>query len=297
MNNMENILKQEKPTFRDWLKEAVDSGRSASLRADPIITSTDTDIVEKTVFGGIDVLTSPAEAFLRQLGVQFFSGLNGQFVVPAMAQSTGKFVAENQDASSASLSTTSLTLTPRRVSHSQAISKETLVQTSPGIYNGIIQNLVNGVWNCVTNDVFDQVLADCPSTNENSKTTYVTWTNLVDMEASLGDYMLTSPAYVVTPATRAYLSTTAKMTNQGPIYDAGKINSYPAYAVPAQNTSVITFADWNKVCVGQWGGLEIIVDPYTDAKKGLINLTIVGMFDSGVYNTLGVLNLYDPSVA
>ena len=200
---MENILKQEQPTFRDWLKEAVDSGRSASLRADPIITSTDSAIIEKSVFPGIDILQSPAEAFLRQLGVTFFAGLNGQLIVPSMAQSTGKFVTENQDASSASLETASLTLTPRRISHSQAISKETLVQTSPGIYNGIVQNLVNGVWNCVTNDLFDQMLVDCPSTAENTKGGYPTFSQLVGMEASLGDYMLTSPAYVCTPATRA----------------------------------------------------------------------------------------------
>jgi hypothetical protein len=292
---MKNI--QNKQSFRDWLKEAVDSGKSSSYRADPIITSTDSAVIEKTVFPGIDVLTSPAEAFLRSLGVTFFVGLTGNFIVPSMAEDTGVFYGEDVSAASASMATASLTLAPRRVSHSQAISKETLAQTSPGVYSGIVQNLVNGLWNCVTNDLFDNVRVDCTSTNEKRLGTYPTWTDLVNMEASLGGKFLGSPAYVITPSMRSYLTTTAKMTNQGPIYENSKINSYPAYAVPAQNANVISFGDWNRSCVGQWGPIEIVVDPYTDAKKGLVNLTIVGLFDTGVYNKRGIVNFIDASTA
>lgn len=292
---MENIIK-EQTNFRDWLKEAVDSGKSATFRADPIVTSTDTGIINKQVAPGIDILTSPAEAFLRNLGVTFFPDLTGNFVVPAMAEDTGVFYAEDTSAASASMTPASITLAPRRVSHSQAISKETLKQTSPGVYNGIVQNLFNGLWNCVTNDLFDQMSVDCASTREGRTGTSLSWTDMVNMEASLGGLNLISPAYVTTPAVKSYLSTTARMTNQGPIFENGKINSYPAYGVPAANTKKITFADWSKSCVGQWGPIEIIVDPYTDAKKGLINLTIVGLFDTGVFNKRGFATLVDVSI-
>ena len=288
----------EKKSFRDLLIEAVNEGKTTTFRADPIITSTDSGIIEKQVFPNIDILTSPAEAFLKQLGVTFYTGLTGNFVLPSMAEDTATFVTEAiSDASSASMATASLTLTPRRVSHTQAISKETLSQTSPGIYAGIVQNLNNGLWNAVANDVFDQLRVDCGSTNESSLSVYPTWTNFVDMEASMGGKILNNPAYVVTPSMRAYLETTAKMTNQGPIFENGKINSYPAYGVPCQNSTVITFGDWSSAAVGQWGPIEIVVDPYTDAKKGLLNLTIVGLFDSGIVNKRRFKSYLDASIA
>jgi hypothetical protein len=291
---MKNI--NEKPTFRDWLKESVEEGRQATYRADPILSNTDTTVIEKQVFAGVDVLTSPGEAFLRQLGVTFYPGLVGNFVVPSMAESTAKFVTETQNASTANLATTSITLAARRVSHTQSISKETLAQTSPAIYNSIVQNLVDGLWNCVTNDLFDQVRADCTSTNEvNILTTSLNFTHLVNMEASIGGLMLAKPAYVTTPAVGAYLKTLPKLTNQVGVYEDDKINGYPAYAVPAQNANVVTFGDWSRACVGQWGPISIIVDPFTSAKSGLINLTIEGLFDTGVYNKLGFTNRIDVS--
>ena len=299
-------LNNEKPTFRDLLKEAVDEGKTVTLRADPILSSTDTGLINKTVFPGIDVLTSPGEAFLRQLGVTFFPNLTGNFAVPSMAEDTGAFYVEwgsdytvDASAGSANMAPSSLTLSARRVSHTQAISKETLAQTSPGVYSAIVQNLIDGIWKTVSYDLFDNVLTDCGSSNVH---TFVygpdtdIYKQMVDMEASLGGKILKSPAYVITPTTRAKYATSAKMTNQGGIYEDGKINSYPAYAVPSQNANYISFGDWSKACVGQWGEIEIIVDPYTDAKKGLINLTAAGLFDTGVFNKRGIVSLYDPSV-
>lgn len=302
-------LNNEKPTFRELLKEAVDQGRTTTLRADPIITSTDTGLINKTVFPGIDVLTSPGEAFLRQLGVTFFPNLTGNFAIPSMAEDTGAFYEEwssdytvDASAGSAGMAPSSITLAARRVSHTQAISKETLAQTSPGIYSAIVQNLIDGLWSAVAYDLFDQVRVDCASSNEHivnapASSFNVSFTDLVNMEASLGGKILKSPAYVITPNQRAKLSVTAKMTNQEGIYEDGKINSYPAYAVPAQNATFLSFGDWSKACVGQWGEIEIIVDPYTDAKKGLINLTAAGLFDTGVFNKTAIVNLCDPSLA
>jgi hypothetical protein len=295
---MENIKNSEKQSFRDWLVEAVNEGKMASYRADPIVVATDAGLINKNVMPGIDVLTSPGEAFLRQIGVTFFSGLNGNFVVPSMGQDTGVFVAEASDAGgiSANMASASLTLAARRITHSQAISKETLAQTSPTVYSAIVQNLVNGFWNCLVNDVYDQIDADA-TTQITSLGRNPTFSDVVNQEASLNGLYLTSPAYVTTPAEKAYLTRTAYMTNQVGIWYDNKINGYDAYCTPAANVNKIYFGDWSRVCVGLWGSTpyEIIVDPYTDSKKGLISLTIVGMADTGCYNKRGFAILADAS--
>jgi HK97 family phage major capsid protein len=281
--------------FRDWLRDAVHKNITSSFnglaeyRADPILTSTDTAVITKTVAGKVDILTSPAEAFLRDLGVTFYSGLVGNFIVPSMAQDTATFVGEDVSALSADMATSSLTLAARRVSHTQMISRETLAQTNPGIYASILQNLVNGVWNAVTNDVFDTLDSDGASAVQDpSSNGSLNYAQFVQQEASLGGLNVNpgSTAYVTTPSVKAFAKKTIALgTTAGPaIWVDNEINGYRAFGVPAANTNRVYFGDFSRECVGQWGGLEVIVDPYSGARQGEIKLTMIGLFDSGCYN-------------
>ena len=274
--------------FRDWLFESVENGaKSPAFRADPIITTTDTGLINKSVAAGIDVLHSPAEAFLREIGVTFYTGLNGNLCLNRMAEDTATFPGENTGAASASMAPSALTLAARRVSHTQAITKETLAQSNPTIYASIVQNLVDGIYNAVANDVFDTLETDAPG---QVQTAGITFADIAAMEASLAYTNLGTVRYVTTPANRATLKTTAKMTNQAPIWgDDNTVLGYPAYAAPCANDTKMYMGDFSKCVVGQWGGIEIVVDPYTDAKKGLINLTAIGLFDTGCAQPLGLV--------
>lgn len=288
--------KHQAVAFRDWLKESVHQGKTSSmeveLRADPLITSTDTGIINKNIANGIDILTSPAEAFLRQLGVIIYSGLNGNFIVPSMAEDTATFANESGDASTADMSTSSLTLAARRVTHTQSISKETLAQTNPAIYASILQNLVNGVWNAVTYDVFDTLQSDAAASVTTPTVAGLTFGDLVKMEASIGGLNIGQGAYVTTPTGKAYMKQKIALgTTVGPaIWQSDNtINGYPAYGVPAANANAVYFGDFSRMNVGQWGNsIELVVDPYTKAKQGQIVLTVIGMFDSGCSNRRGV---------
>jgi len=301
IKNMEHTSEKPKhigESFRDFLVNAVEKRGETKfeLRADPILTSTDSDMITKTVNPGIDILTSPGEAFLRQLGVTFFTGLNGNFAIPSMAEDTATFPGEDASAASANMLPDSLVLAARRVTHTQKISRETLAQTNPGVYSSILQNLVNGVWNAVTNDVFDTLETDGASRIGNFGGGPITYTDLVNMEASIAGLNIGTGAYVTTPSVKAFLKKTAYLSNQDAIWQDNEVNGYPAYGVPAANTDKVYFGDFGKCAVGQWGGLEIVVDPYSDAKKGLIDLTIIGLFDTGCYNPRGLVIMNDASV-
>lgn len=272
--------------FRDWLKSAVENGQKATFRADPIITTTQTGIINKSVANSVDILTSPAEAWLKQLGVTFYPGLTGNFVVPSMAENTAKFMLESSTAESANMAHDALTLAARRVTHKQAISRETLAQTNPAIYASILQNLYNGVWNAVTNDVFDQLETDAATQETTTTAAGLAYADIVKMEASIGGLSIGNAAYVTTPTIKAYLKQKALLgTDNGPAWALDNtLNGYPAYGAPAANANSIYFGDWSKVAVGQWDSLEIVIDPYTEAAKGNIVLTIIGLFDTGVTN-------------
>lgn len=290
--------------FRDWLIDSHRQNKTSSFfyepveeRADPILTTTQSGIINKTVANSVDILTSPAEAFLRTLGVSIFPGLVGNFVIPAMAEDTAAFYAEDASAASANMAHEALTLTARRVSHTHMISRETLAQTNPAIYTSILQNLVNGVWNAVTNDVFDTLETDAATQVGDFEGGPISYTDIVNMEASIGGLNIGAGAYVTTPTVKAFLKRTAVLgSDNGPIWQGDTVNGYPAFGVPAANTDKVYFGDFSKCAVGQWGPLEIVVDPYSDAKKGLIRLTVIGLYDTGCYNKRAFAIMADASV-
>lgn len=277
--------------FRDWLKDSVVKGKTDQFnglaeRADPILSTTDPDMITKTVAPGIDILTSPAEAFLRKLGITFYTGLVGTFAVPSMAEDTATFVGEDVSALSADMLPDSAVLAPRRVTHTQSISRETLAQTNPGIYASILQNLVNGLWNAVTNDVFDTLDVDAATQFSTVNEAKVSFGTVLGAEASIGGLNIGAGAYVTTPSIKAYLKGTIALgtTAGAPMWNNNELNGYPVYGVPAANAGHLYFGDWSREAVGQWGGIEVIVDPYTGAKTGTIKLTAIGMFDTACTN-------------
>jgi len=288
--------------FRDWLKDAVDNGKSSTftglseLRADPFLSTTDANIINKTVAPKIDILTSPGEAFLRQLGVTIYEGLTGNFVVPNMAEDVATFPGENTSTVSANMQTSSIVLAGRRLTHKQSISRETLTQTNAGVYNSMLQNLTNGLWTAVVSDMFDQIDVDASTRISNYGGTTLSYPKLLAMDASIGGLSIANQAYVTTPTIKGYLKGTAALANQSAIWNNNEVNGYPAFGVPQANATKIYFGDWSRAIVGSFSNIELIVDPYTSADKGLINITVVGMFDTGCANPRAFSILTDASI-
>lgn len=269
--------------FRDFLVDAVERGQQATFRVEPMLSTSNTDILNKTV-KPVDVLVSPGEAFLRSLGVQFYTGLNGQIILPNMEQETASFVAEATCNGDASMNISDITLAPRRITNSQSVTREFLAQTNPDIYQSLLDNLITGIWNGVVADFFTQVVTDAGAAQQVVTGTTATYADVLNLEASLGCYSLT-PSYVTTPAGRAFF----KGLNAGSAgikfaWEGAEMNGYKADAICAAPANHLFFADWSKTVLGQWGGIDVIVDPFTYASCGKVKVTTLGLFDAGVYN-------------
>jgi hypothetical protein len=85
--------------------------------------------------------------------------------------------------------------------------------------------------------------------------------------------------YVTTPGIKGLLKTTPRLANTIalPIWgDDSTMNGYPAVSstnVPkalgvGTDEHALLFGDFSQVILGEWGALEIIVDPYTRADYG-----------------------------
>lgn len=276
-NTNEREVKDLGAEMRDWLNDVV-AGKSqrsfvipaTEFRADPLITTTQSGLIQKQVSNNLSVMQSPGEAFLRKLGVTFYEGLTGNFVVPNQTEVTGAFPGEGTAAGSAGLAPGALTLAGRRIAKRQQFTKELLAQTNPQIYNQLVQTLVDGLWTGVVYDLMDNVNVDAVDASTTIAGSTLAYGDLVTLEAGV-PYELGNPAYVTTPTTAAFLKKTAALTNQSAIWQGkindGEANGYNAYGLSAVNANNIIFGDWKNAVVGTWGGVELIVDPYTLASE------------------------------
>ena len=105
-----------------------------------------------------------------------------------------------------------------------------------------------------------------------------TYAELVDMETQIGldNAAVDSMAYIVNAGIKGHCKTTQKFTgtNGAPIWEDGnQINGYKALVTNQVNTGDVFLGNWADFIVGLFGGLEILVDPYTYSNKGAIQVT------------------------
>lgn len=142
-----------------------------------------------------------------------------------------------------------------------------------------------GIWN--TPDVGSEAMSDPP-----------TYAELIALagDVATANAILGSLAYMTTPAMAAVQMVKPKIGTTMPIFNweggfaDGTIGGYKAAATNQVSSTLgagaehgIFFGNWNDLLVGLWGNdLEIVVDPYTKAKKGQIQITSFSMADTAV---------------
>lgn len=236
------------------------------FRADPILTSTDTGLINVAP-GDLLIVKSPGQQLINDLGVTVFSGLVGNVPISGMGESTAGSVSEDASSGSADQSPSSKTLAAVRHTHYNSYTKEFLAQTSSSIYSKMIQDLVDGCWLKIATNLFVNIKADAALAASGIVGSTLAFTDIVNVEASVGDAILSQGAYVTTPATKAFMKRTAALTNQNAIWVGNEVNGYPAFSSSKVQSAHLYFGDFSKAVLGLWGGIEMIVDPYSERRK------------------------------
>lgn len=97
--------------------------------------------------------------------------------------------------------------------------------------------------------------------------------------------------FLTTPGVRGFLKTVKRdVAGNGFIWEKGMVNDYMA-RVTNQMPSTLSkgasgsilhaaiFANWRELIIAQWGGVEIIVDPYSLKKKGMVEISVNSYWD------------------
>lgn len=109
---------------------------------------------------------------------------------------------------------------------------------------------------------------------------FSTYADFVNMEAALGEKNVRGDIkFIVSPSAKAVLKSTAKNQNSF-IMEGNEVNGYPVLCTSAVAGKGIVYGNFADLVIGQWGGIDLTVDPYTQAANGKVRLVINAYFDA-----------------
>lgn len=258
------------------------------VRAIHSVTADGESVVATDVF---DILTPlRAKNVLAQAGATIYSNLTSDVKIPIMSKSNVTFEDENGDAKDGAGAFNYLKLTPHRLTAYVDISKELLAQDSVDVENAIRTDLVNAI-NSKLEEAF---LSDFSGSTVQPKGVFAVvkpdsavtkdFATLVANEAKVEDAnILNEPVYVLSNKAKAALRAMAKGAKSTElVYENGEVDGTKAYNTSNVPASNYLFGDMSSLVIGTWSGLDLIVDPYTQAAKGAVRLVVNMYVDFGV---------------
>lgn len=256
-------------------------------RAAVSVASEGVDVVATDLYDIIEPLR--AKNVLVQAGAKFYTGLTNNAQIPVMTGSNVGWAGENAAATDGNVALKNVTLTPKRLTAFVDISKMLLAQDSVGVENAIRQDLINAINSKLESTILGKGAksATTPAGIFNGKTpTKVTdFEGLVGLEAAVEEAnVLGGISYIASPSARASFRNMMKGSRGTAqlAYVDGTLDGTPVYSTSNVEAKTFVVGDFSNLAIGSWGGLDVQVDPYTQACNGMIRLVVNAYFDAAL---------------
>ena len=294
---------------QEAVKEARDAGRAISGIGIPAFMLHSRADLQATTdgVGGYTVGTDTT-GFIPTLqntmatmraGATMLSGLVGDVSIPRLAtDSTATWRSEGGVATESDPTFEAVTMTPHRLTSYTVYSMQLLRQGTPDVTKIVNDTLYYSIANALETAAFEgDGTSNVPvgilngtnvgdATHGSSNPTVASWANIVNMEkhVAVDNALAARMAYVMKATAAAKLKTTARDSVAGGyIWESslvgGEVNGYPAYVTNVFTDDTVIFGDFSALMYGQWGGLDLLVNPYSLDTYAQIRVVIAGYFD------------------
>ena len=272
--------------LRQWAKRDLNTGDDSSL------------VPEDFRAGDfIDVLRN--QSSVMQAGARMLQGLSGNVAIPkkSAALSAGWIATEGGNASEDEPTFTQVTMSPKTVGAFTDITRQMMMQSSPDIEALVRDDLTQAM--ALAIDL--GALAGDPSGDSGQPTgirttngintqdfssTNPTFAEIVGMETKVAEdnALLGNLAYIMNASMYGALKTTEKATNtaQFVVEPGGTVNGYRAIVSNQVAAGDAYFGNFADCLVGMYGGLDLLVDPFTASASGTVRIRALQSVDVAV---------------
>lgn len=255
----------------------------AETRAAVTVTTEGEDVVVTDFANILEPLRT--KNVLVESGAHILTGLVGDLQIPAMGAENVNWEGETDPAQDGASTFTNVKLTPHRLSAYIDISKQFLVQDSLGAEALIRRDLVAAIQSKLESTIFSTDAADGSKPagifNGVTPTKVTDFKGLCTLESDVEDANFYAPSkYIVSPKAKAAMRAMAKSTKSTQLVMEGdNIDGTPVLSTGHIAKDTFAYGDWSQLYVGQWGAIDLTVDPYTKAADGQVRLVVNCFFD------------------
>jgi len=242
---------------------------------------------------------------LSKLGVKTLGGLVGNV---DLVKGTSTAAAWETEVAAADLTGSTISkasFSPKRLAAYGTISKQLLIQSEINFQQFFMSDLLKAIAQAVesaaisgaangSNPVGILATSGIGSVLGDTNGLAMAWEHIVKLEREIAidNALMGSLGYLTNAKVKAALKTTKLDSGSGLFIwpqSANELNGHKVEVsnlVPSDlekaggsNLSAMIFGNWNDMYIGQWGGIDLVVDPYTLAKNGQIQITTNSFWD------------------
>lgn len=221
-----------------------------------------------------------------KMGADFVGNLVGDVSIPQYGGSNVLWKGETATAEDGQGAFTEVTLAPKRLTATLDISKQFLLQDSNDAEAMLIRDLAAAVAEKLDKTVFGaETLENAPAGLFNGVTATkaiaeMDYDDVLALEEAVELANGTNYMFVVNPKVKFALKGTQMANGLQMVFAGGEIDGYKTISSNSVADKGILCMDPRELVIGQWGGYDITVDPYTKAADGQVRLVINAYFDA-----------------
>lgn len=242
----------------------------------------------------IDVLRNSSS--VMQAGARMLNGLSGDVKIPKKtAAAQAAWIATEGGASAESEMTVgSVSLTPKTLGAYTDITRQLMIQSSMDVEALVRDDLAQALALAIdlaalAGDGTGGAPTGVKSASGVATTTFgaanPTFAEIVAMESAVrASNVNGNLSYIMPSATVGALKTTEKAsgTAQFVYENGGTVNGYRAITSNQVTAGDVYLGDFSQLLVGMFGGLDLVVDPYTNSTSGTVRVVALQSVDTAV---------------
>lgn len=285
----EDQEREFRQNFNKAVIEASQNGQPIPLRASSLIDKADAQPLVELTIGDI---IGPLEKgmVLDKVGCKIQTGLTDDWAYPVVEAVEASVAGEAVAISDSDIEINSVKPTPKRVAITVPVTRTAMVMTNDRLYDVVVSSLRLAIQRTLNNWMFAKAAIAtgaegpfvAPSTTQSfagAAPTYAEICGLVGAVDATGIVPGPTAAFVMSNAMKAALKATSRGNGDRMVIENDMIDGVPVFVTEYAPANTVYFGYFSYCLVGQFGDSNLVVDPYTGAKKNQVQFTLNTHFD------------------